>query len=103
MTKRKVTYAKLHDSFFIPGASVGNMKDTLPPDNKTLPNFDMQYIEETGALLLSWDGVGVGGKPVKKQYIIGAATVKCAQLEDLQPTPVATPVVVKSASLEVKS
>ena len=44
---RKVTYARLHAPTFIP--VLGNLKDALPPDNKSL---DMQ---------LSWDGSMLNG------------------------------------------
>lgn len=47
----KVTYAKLHAGIFIPG--VGALKDTLPPDGKTLENFVMVK-QGDGNLRLSW-------------------------------------------------
>lgn len=77
---KRVTYAKLHDGFFIP--AIGNMKDTLPPDNKTLKGFKMTLEGSEseygpGSLVLSWlDGAG---KAVT--YVIGSATVKGALVE----------------------
>lgn len=77
MSKR-VVYAKLHDGFFIP--SVGNMKDTLPPDSKTLSDFNM-YLQENGGLLLSWTSLS-GGHKLLRSYMVGAATVKGVLFED---------------------
>lgn len=69
---KKITYAKLHDGFFIPG--VGNMKDTLPPDNKSLPEFNM-VLEDNGSITLTW--TRKHGPGVKRcSHMIGAATVK---------------------------
>ena len=83
---KKVLYAKLHDGFFIP--SLGNFKDTLPPDNKPLTGFKMTLQGSTsdygpGSLLLEW--IGAAGKPMA--YVIGAATVKGAVVEaDVETT-----------------
>lgn len=79
----KVVYAKLHATFFIPGE--GNMKDTLPPQDKTLKNLEMTYLEG-GSLLMTWDSKP-GTKQVRKRFVIGAASVFCAQLADEEPTP----------------
>jgi hypothetical protein len=76
---KKVIYAKLHDGFFIP--VVGNMKDTLPSDGKTLKDFEME-LQDGGGLMLSWTGLDSKSTPVTKRYFIGAATVKGVLLED---------------------
>lgn len=48
---KKVTYARLHTGFFVPG--FGNFKETLPPDGKTLKDFKMEK-QSDGNLLLTW-------------------------------------------------
>jgi hypothetical protein len=48
----KVVYAKLHAGVFIPG--VGNLADTLPPQNKTLKNLSMTK-QDDGNLQLTWE------------------------------------------------
>ncbi len=47
----KVIYAKLHVSPFIPG--LGGLKDTLPPDNKVIPNLAIELLEDK-SILLTW-------------------------------------------------
>jgi hypothetical protein len=68
-----VTWAKVHAPLFIPG--VGNLKETLPPDNKTLPEFRMS-LRDDGSLMLSWKA----GTQTKR-FVIGAASVLSAMLE----------------------
>ena len=75
---KKVLYAKLHSTFFIP--SLGNMKDTLPSDSKTLQDFEMVK-EDDGSLTLSWS-VRVGSNKVRRSYGIGAASVLGVSYED---------------------
>lgn len=75
-----VTWAKLHAPLFIPrdgGLAGMNLKDTLPPDNKTLKNFKMT-LQEGGSLILSWEE----GKYTRR-YMVGAANVAGAMLESV--------------------
>lgn len=53
MKRQRVTYAKLHASFFIPG--LGELKNTLPPDNKTFVGFCM-WRSDVGGLILEASG-----------------------------------------------
>jgi hypothetical protein len=85
---KRVLYAKLHDGFFVPlvrdnktGRShpgPGEFKNTLPPDSKTIPGFEMFELDD-GRLYLKWTGhPGVH---------IGAANVKCVVLAAEEEKP----------------
>lgn len=81
---KKVIYAKLYEGFFVPGT--GNLKDTLPPDNKTLRDLQME-LDDCGGLLLSWTDVGQGGRLVTRSCRVGDASVKVATFADEEYKP----------------
>lgn len=67
---KKVTYAQLHDGFFVPGMKNGQFDKTLPPANKTLDNLEME-LQDSGALSVSW----ADGK-YRKSITVAAANIK---------------------------
>lgn len=67
---KKVTYATLFSDFYLP--AIGQMKTSLPPDNKSLPNFRMT-LQDNGTLLLEWDA---SPKISKGSYTVGASNIK---------------------------
>lgn len=71
---KKVSHVQLHDGFFLPngGGQIGN---TLPPVNKTLPNLEM-FLLDSGQVQMEWGN----SVPSKSRYVIGAANVKGALL-----------------------
>lgn len=73
---RQVVRAQLHTGFFVPGMGNhgGNFADTLPPSNKTLPEFQM-FLQDSGSLLCTWIEDGY-----KKSFEVGAANVRVALL-----------------------
>lgn len=89
---KRVTWAKLHTTFFIPG--VGTMSDTLPNPAKTLDGFEM-YLQDSGSLLIKWrDG------KYSKSFLVGAATVVGALLvpEETPTKPVVVAVPSKKSA-----
>lgn len=82
---RKVIYAKLYEGFFVPGT--GNLKDTLPPDNKTLKDLSMEQ-DDSGSLLIRWTDVDKSGQFVTRSCRVGAASVKVATFPDEEYKPV---------------
>ncbi len=86
MAKRVAIFAQLHDGFFLPVG--GQFDKTLPPKNKTLPNFSMFYQEETGTLILQWAG---------NEFVLGAANVKAVQLVPEVEAKVSAPKVSKAS------
>lgn len=83
---KPVIHAQLHEGFFIQGLTGGgNVKNTLPPDNKTLKNFKMT-LQENGTLLLEWeDGI------YTKSYTVAAANIRGMQHPPLKTTLLDTP------------
>lgn len=81
----RVKWAKLHSTIFIPG--VGNLKDTLPPDNKTLPEFAMTRLIN-GDIVLSWKDIRSGSI---ERYVLGAASVLAAMLDAVKPEVIKKP------------
>ena len=65
----KVVYAKLHAGLFVP--DLGNLADTLPPQNKTLKNLSMTK-QEDGNLLLTWEDERTA---TKRAVEVGASNI----------------------------
>lgn len=70
----KVKFLQMHTDLFVPG--LGSLKNTLPPDNKTIPGLVMTWLD-SGAVRLDW---GNTGKAVNSA-IIAAANIKVVVLE----------------------
>lgn len=91
---KQVRYAYLHNGIFIPG--VGNLKETLPPDNKTLKNFQMAKLDD-GNLELTWfDPATASNRRVE----IGAANVKLIDYAPEKVAPKPTGVTSSAATVE---
>lgn len=52
--RKRVSLVRMYETFHV-GGSFGELKQTLPPDNKTLPNLEM-YLEDNGTITVKWDG-----------------------------------------------
>jgi len=84
MSKRKVTFAKLHQPAYAPG--VGQLSATFPSADKTLTSLDMS-VDSVGNLEMTFLYKGI-----KKNLLFTAANV---QVMDLAPEPL---VIVKPES-----
>lgn len=67
---KKASFVQLHDGFFLPSGTGGQVGNTLPPANKTLDNLDL-YLLDSGQVQMEWTAKGS-----KHRYVIGAAAVK---------------------------
>lgn len=70
---KKASYAKFHQSIFVP--ELGHLGDTLPSQTKTLTNFSLYVNITTGNLIVS--GKSTGGY---KQVLVPAANIACVGL-----------------------
>lgn len=75
---KKISWAKIHGELFVPG--IGNMKSTLPPDNKTFK----------GGFSMTFDVEGLRCKAGAIEFLIPSASVQLAVVEPEKAAP-ATP------------
>ncbi len=80
MSKRKVTFAKLHQTAYAPG--VGELRATFPSPDKSLDGLAM-WVDEVGNLEVNFAFRGI-----KKTLLFTAANV---QVMDLAPEPAQVP------------